>query len=65
MSHLFRVLVNGKIEEYDNFDDIPDKIDNVIAFLPEIIPPPHKPGEHEINAQWGEKFKELMSRETK
>lgn len=63
--HKFVILNNGILETYSNFDDIPEKFDNVIEFNPVIIPPPHTEEEHKINAQWEIKFKELMKRETK
>lgn len=64
MNHEFVVLVNGKIETYNNFDDIPEKIDNVIKFMPVIPAGPHTEEEHKEIEQWSGKLKELMSRET-
>ena len=65
MTHLFKVLVNGQMKTYNNFDDIPLVIDNVIAFKPDIPEGPHTPEEHEEIHAWEHKFKELMGRETK
>lgn len=65
MSHKFVILINDELKTYDNFDDIPMVIDNVIEFLPEFIPPPHTEEEHHINSQWEDKLKELMKRERK
>lgn len=65
MPHRFVVLVNDQIETYDKFEDIPSVIDNVIEFKPEFLPAPHTPEQHEMNELWYDKFKELLSRETK
>jgi hypothetical protein len=62
---MFKILVNGVINTYSNFEDIPKTFENVISFKPNIIPGPHTPEEHIENAKWEERFKELMKRETK
>lgn len=63
--HKFVILNKGILETYTNFDDIPEEFDNLIEYIPYIIPPPHTEEEHKINAQWEGKLKELMKRETK
>lgn len=65
MGSVFKILNNGKIETYNKFDDIPSSFDNVIAFEPEIPPPPHTKEQHEEIDLWPEKLQELMKRETK
>ena len=64
MAHEFVILNNGSLETYDNFDDIPEKFDNLIKFLPEIPQAPHTHDQHDEMAQWHEKLKELLMRET-
>ena len=64
MSHEFVVLKNGELKTYNNFDDIPEKIDNVIKFLPEIPEPPHTHDQHEEMSVWNDRLKELLKRET-
>jgi hypothetical protein len=64
MAHEFVVLINGELKTYDNFDDIPEKIDNVIKFLPEIPEPPHTHDQHEEMSVWNDRLKELLKRET-
>ena len=50
------------IETYDCYDDIPDDLDHVIEFLPEIPPEPHTQQQHkEINA-WLGLFNRLMEK---
>lgn len=64
MAHEFVVLLNGELKTYNNFEDIPEKFDNVIKFLPEIPKPPHTEHQHEEMDVWNDKLKELISRET-
>ena len=64
MPHEFVVLLNGKIETFQRYEDIPKKFDNLIKFVPEIPEPPHTEEQHEEMDVWNEKLKELMKRET-
>ena len=64
MAHEFVILLNGELKTYNNFDDIPKKIDNVIKFLPEIPEPPHTHNQHEEMSVWNDRLKELLKRET-
>lgn len=64
MSHEFVVLLNGKIETFQRYEDIPEKFDNLIKFVPEIPEPPHSHEQHEEMDVWNEKLKELLKRET-
>jgi hypothetical protein len=64
MAHEFVILLNGELKTYNNFDDIPKKIDNVIKFLPEIPEPPHTHDQHEEMSVWNDRLKELLKRET-
>ena len=65
MAHYFKILINGRTKVYQNFEDIPESFENVITFSPEVPPPPHTEEQHEEIESWGDKLKELMSRETK
>lgn len=64
MPHEFVILNNGRLETYDNFNDIPKRFDNLIKFLPEVPDAPHTDEQHEEIHQWHDKLKELLSRET-
>ena len=64
MSHEFVILINGMLKTYDNFNDIPQKFDNLIRFAPKIPEPPHTHEQHEEINSWHRKLKELMIRET-
>lgn len=65
MAHKFVVLIDNKLHEYQRYEDIPQVIDNVIQFLPEVPEGPHTEEQHEEIHEWEHKFKELMKRETK
>jgi hypothetical protein len=64
MPHEFVLLINGELKTYNNFEDIPEKFDNVIKFLPEIPEPPHTEHQHEEMNVWNDRLRELLSRET-
>lgn len=64
MPNEFVVLINNKLETFTKYEDIPEKFDNLIKFLPEIPEPPHTHEQHEELDLWNERLKELMKRET-
>lgn len=64
MAHKFKILLNGKVMEYENYEDIPESFDNLIAFIPDIPPGPHTDEQHEEIEDWMRKFAEVMKRET-
>jgi hypothetical protein len=45
---------------YDQYKDIPNDLDHVIEFLPEIPPEPHTNEEHDEIEQWHGRFLKLM-----
>lgn len=63
MPHRFVVMVEGELREYSNFNDIPQGIDHVIEFLPEIPPEPHTDAQHQEIDSWQDQFQDLMERE--
>lgn len=63
MTHRFVIMVKGKLEVYQNFDDIPDEFDHVIEFKPEISPGPHTHDEHDEIMLWNKKLQQLMEKE--
>jgi len=64
MPNEFVLLKNNKLETFTKYEDIPEKFDNLIKFLPEIPEPPHTHEQHEELDLWNERLKELMKRET-
>ena len=62
MSHEFVLLINGKLKTFSEYDDIPEKFDNVIKFLPDVS---HEEVDHSgENNIWNDRLQELMKRET-
>jgi len=61
----YKILKDGKILKYDNYDDIPQEFDNVISYKPDWPEPPHTEEEHAIMAVYNDKLQELMKREKK
>lgn len=62
--NVFKILLNGEVKIYENYEDIPEKFDNLIAFMPDIPPGPHTDEQHEEIEAWMDKFAELLKRET-
>ncbi len=63
MPHCFKIMVNGKVDTYLRYEDIPEILDHVIEFDPEIPPPPHNDKDHDEIDLWKSRFKDLMERE--
>jgi len=53
---------NDMLEVYDRYEDIPDDLDHVIEFLPEIPPEPHTEQQHEEIETWPDLFLKLMEK---
>jgi hypothetical protein len=63
MASKFVVKIGRELLTFDRFEDIPDHIDRIIEFLPEVPPAPHSHEQHlEIEA-WQGKLMELLRRE--
>ena len=59
------IMVNGKLNTYENYEDIPKQFDHVIKFLPDVIPEPHTEEEHKEIETYNDKLQGLMKRELK
>ena len=57
------IMVDGKLETYNNYDDIPTKFDHVISFEPDAPESPHSEEDHEEMETYNTKLQELMRRE--
>lgn len=56
----FVIIVDGKLQTFTDYNNIPNKFDHVISFKPEIIPGPHSEEEHTEIDTWNEKLQRLM-----
>ena len=61
MAHEFTFKIDGELVTYTEWENIPDKFDHVIRFLPDV---PHEEVEHgsEHNI-WNDRLQELMQKE--
>lgn len=63
MKGIFVFLIDGKLETFNDFRDIPKEFDHVIKFLPEIPEPPHTEEQHKEIDSWNERLQNLMKKE--
>ena len=64
----FQLVVNGILETYTKYEDIPDTFENVIKFLPDLPEPEGKDGNHTDEqhaemARWNGRLQALMEKE--
>ena len=62
MESEFIVKIGKKLFEYTNINDIPEKFDHLIKFVPTVPPEPHSEEEHELIDSFMDKFKEIQKR---
>jgi hypothetical protein len=62
MGHRFVIMRHDKIEVYDCYNNIPDDLDHVIEFVPEIPPGPHTEQQHKEIEAWVGLFLKLMEK---
>tara|TARA_B110000495_G_scaffold110441_1_gene95569 strand:+ start:641 stop:844 length:204 start_codon:yes stop_codon:yes gene_type:complete len=60
MAHEFVLKINNELVTYTEYEDIPDKFDHVIKFLPDI---PHEEVDHTGPNIWNDRLQELMQKE--
>ena len=59
----FVFKINGELVTYDKYEDIPDKFEHVIKFIPDVPAEPHTDEEHVEMAIWNTRLQELMEKE--
>tara|TARA_Y100000004_G_scaffold157494_1_gene183243 strand:+ start:632 stop:850 length:219 start_codon:yes stop_codon:yes gene_type:complete len=64
----FQLVVNGILETYTKYEDIPDTFENVIKFLPDLPEPEGEDGNHTDEqhaemARWNSRLQALMEKE--
>lgn len=60
MPHKFEIMINGHVQSFNRYEEIPDQFDHVIAFIPEVPPPPHSDQDHNDIESWAGKFERLL-----
>lgn len=63
MKGIFVFLIDGKLETFYDYNDIPDDFDHVIRFQPEVPPGPHTHDQHEEMDKWTDLLQQLMAKE--
>ena len=63
MEGRYSVKIGDKVFNYTNADDIPEKFDHLIEFVPKEPPEPHTQEDHDYINTFPEKFKEVFARE--
>ena len=61
--HEFVIMIDGQLQTFNNFEDIPNEFDHVIKFRPEIPEGPHTEEQHQEIEQWNSKLQKLMESE--
>jgi hypothetical protein len=60
----FKIRIGDEIITHTNYNDIPEKFDNLIEFIPTFPEGPHTEEEHHGMSIYTELLQELMKRET-
>ena len=63
MAHEFIVMIDRELYTFSDYESIPQSIDHVIKFAPEIPPEPHTEEQHAEIDTWNAKLQELIGRE--
>ena len=58
----FVVKVDGEVQTYTDYNNVPRDVDAVIKFVPDIPPDPHTLQEHENIAMWNRELNDMMER---
>ena len=60
MTHEFTFLIDGELVSFTEWENIPEKFDHVIRFLPDV---PHEEVDHDGPNIWNDRLQELMQKE--
>ena len=61
----YKILIDSKIQVYNNWKDIPPEFDNIILFQPDWLEGPHTEEVHKYHDSFNDVFQKLMKREKK
>jgi len=59
------VKIGRDLYTYDSYEAVPEKFDHLIAYEPEVPPPPHTAEQHKQMENFGNILQDLMKRERK
>ena len=57
------MILDGQVAEFDRWEDLPERFDHLVRFLPQIPPPPHTPEQHADAEAWVGRLRAAMERE--
>lgn len=63
MARPFAVIIDGQLQEFDRFEDLPEQFDCLVRFIPPVPAAPHTPEQHEATALWPARLTALIERE--
>ena len=58
----YTVKIGEKLFDYTNVDDIPEKFDHLIKFVPTEPPEPHSQEDHDYINTFPNKFREIFKK---
>jgi len=58
----FVIRKNGKLQKYQNYNDIPNEFEHIISFKPDYPPEPHTKEQHDQMSKFDDYLKELITR---
>ncbi len=58
----FTVSVNGCLQTYNDFNDIPNRIESILHFEPNVPTGPHTMAQHAEIEHWNYRLQMLMAR---
>ena len=58
----FTIRVNGCLQTFSSYEEIPNAFDEIIIFEPKVNPGPHTPQEHDEIELWNYRLQLLMQR---
>ena len=59
----FQFIVNGELVTFNRYEDIPEKFEHVIRFIPDVPEEPHTGEEHAELAVWNTRLQKLLEKE--
>ena len=54
--------LDGVHRSATHWDDLPERMDRIVAFLPDALPPPHTEEQHAAMEEFMPRFKEALQR---
>ena len=56
------ITLDGGLQHGTHWDDLPEKMDSIVAFVPNYPAPPHTQEEHDAMATFNDRLQEAMKR---